>query len=155
MEWIEKFKKAISPNLHLATAILLAEVIHHLTIIKKQNTVNINRKILKDFGVNYHRTKPYLQCFEKASLIELSIKNRSMTQIKLLLPDPYQYVPNYKKNKERTFKGTKGTMSERTQLQPTIFEGPKEPAKESPKELRKQGRKGQKKQGTKGGRVHD
>lgn len=116
MEWIEKFKKATPPNLHLTTAICLALLIHHLTTIKKQNIVKLSRKYLNDFGLNFRRIKPYLLSFQEAGLIEIWTKDRSMTQIKLLLLDPYQYVPNYKQRIQKsTYKGTKGTVPEREQ----------------------------------------
>jgi hypothetical protein len=116
MEWIDKFKKATPSNLHLTTALCLAFAIHHLTTIKKQNTIKLTRKDLNDFGLNFRRVKPYLLSFEKAGLIELSIRNRSMTQIKLLLLDPYQYVPNFKQRIQKsTYRSTKGTESKREQ----------------------------------------
>jgi hypothetical protein len=116
MEWIERFKKATPTNLHVGNAILLAMLIHHLTTIKKQNIVKLSRKYLNDFGLNFRRIKPYLLSFQEAGLIELWTKDRSMTQIKLLLLDPYQYVPNYKQRIQKSkYKGTKGTIPKREQ----------------------------------------
>ncbi len=115
MEWIEKFKKATPSNSHVATAICLALAIHHLTTISKQSTIKLTRKYLNDFGLNFRRIKPYLLSFEKAGLIELLIKDRSMTQVKLVLLDPYQYIPNYKLGTINNIKGIKGTVPEQDQ----------------------------------------
>ena len=163
MEWIERFKKAI-PNtskLHLTNAICLAEAIHHQTTFKKRNDIILNRKALRDFGLNYHRVKPYLLCFEKAGLIELTIKRRSPTKVKLILLDSHQYVPknneikdtyNNKSNYVRmnlTQGSNKPSNYARTDLdENNNSENPKEPPKggkqeEGPRDL------GTKKEGSK------
>ena len=174
MEWMNKFMETIpkKKKYRLNIAYCLAEAINHLSILKKRNdNLVLNHDILKEFNLWYKHIPRYLLCFEKAGLIETSLKNGAAPKIKLLLVDPLRYVPYYKQsNSTKKHKGNKrnldqndqpprpkrlGNLDQNDQVETLNFEGPKEPPKEPPKQGK--GVKGgqEPREGAKGGGTYD
>lgn|GEM_PF-2947829 len=115
MEWMNKFIESIpkKKKYHLGIAAGLATAINHLSICKKRNdNLVLEHTILEEFGLGHKHISRYLLCFERAGLIEVTLKNGAAPKVKLLLIDPLRYVPNYKQLQ----RGNKRNLDQKDQV---------------------------------------
>ena len=94
-EWMQRFLQAIPKSRVKCIAVCLAEAIHHKFIYTKQPVFNLSHSTLEKFGITRQSSRPYLQFFQEAELINVTFRNKASPIIQLLLlPTNYYNINN-------------------------------------------------------------
>lgn len=107
-KWMNKFLNAI-PKKHRfrqSIAFALAACIHHQFVYTRQSIFNLSHKTLESFGIERRCLKPYLFLFQKAGLLDYTIKKGTSPIIQLIVLPTNYYIINNKTIKQYIIKGT-------------------------------------------------
>jgi len=87
LDWMRKFLDAIPKKQRVSKSIAyaLASCIHHQVLYTKNTNITLTHKKLNSFGIDRRSIQLYLFYFQKAGLINYTIKKGNAPKIKLIL----------------------------------------------------------------------
>jgi len=87
LDWMRKFLDAIPKKQRVSKSIAyaLASCIHHQVLYTKNTNITLTHKKLNSFGIDRRSIQLYLFYFQKAGLINYTIKKGNAPKIQLIL----------------------------------------------------------------------